>query len=216
MTRKKKLMRTDMRNYLDVFRLCFEDQLSHRQIALALSVGRSTVTDLIARFNNLNLEWPLPPEVCLNKIDQALLPGRDYQTKRVLPDWLRIDLELKDPKLTKQLLWQEYQAEHGRAALGTPSSANITAAGKARSAVRCAPTALYRRETLYRLLRLHSAYCRPTHRRNPQSSYLRRHFRCIQLHLHRSLRRTGSAVQADGKQPLPELFRRCADLIGTR
>jgi hypothetical protein len=32
MTRKKKLMRTDMRTYLDVFRLCFDDQLSHRQI----------------------------------------------------------------------------------------------------------------------------------------------------------------------------------------
>jgi hypothetical protein len=26
------LMRTDMRTYLDVFRLCFDDQLSHRQI----------------------------------------------------------------------------------------------------------------------------------------------------------------------------------------
>lgn len=118
MTRKKKVMRTDMRTYLDVFRLCFDDQLSHRQIALALGIGRSTVTDLIARFNNLNIAWPLAPDICLNTLDQALLPGRDYQTKRVLPDWLRIDLELKDPKLTKQLLWQEYQAEHGRAALG--------------------------------------------------------------------------------------------------
>ena len=118
MTRKKKVMRTDMRTYLDVFRLCFDDKLPHRQIALALGIGRSTVTDLIARFNNLNIAWPLAPDICLNTLDQALLPGRDYQTKRVLPDWLRIDLELKDPKLTKQLLWQEYQAEHGRAALG--------------------------------------------------------------------------------------------------
>ena len=118
MTRKKKVMRTDMRTYLDVFRLCFDDKLPHRQIALALGIGRSTVTDLIARFNNLSIAWPLAPDICLNTLDQALLPGRDYQTKRVLPDWLRIDLELKDPKLTKQLLWQEYQAEHGRTALG--------------------------------------------------------------------------------------------------
>ncbi|MDE9454602.1 hypothetical protein [Xenorhabdus bovienii] len=66
MTRKKKLMRTDMRTYLDVFRLCFEDQLSHRQIALVLGIGRSTVTDLISRFNNLNLAWPLAPSVSLN------------------------------------------------------------------------------------------------------------------------------------------------------
>ena len=34
--REKKSMKTDVRTYLDVFRLCFEDQLSHRQIALAL------------------------------------------------------------------------------------------------------------------------------------------------------------------------------------
>ena len=106
-----------MRTYLDVFRLCFEDQLSYRQIALALGIGRSTVTELVARFNSLNLAWPLSPEVSLVTLDQALLPGRDYQTKRVLPDWLKLDIELKDPKLTKQLLWQEYQAEHGRAAL---------------------------------------------------------------------------------------------------
>jgi transposase len=118
MTRKKKLMRTDMRTYLDVFRLCFEHKLSHRQIALALGIGRSTVTELIARFNNLKLVWPLTPEVSLQTLDHALLPGRDYHTKRVLPDWLQMDVELKDPKLTKQLLWQEYQAEHGHKALG--------------------------------------------------------------------------------------------------
>jgi transposase len=118
MTRKKKSTRTDMRTYLDVFRLFFEDRLSHRQIALALGIGRSTVTDLIARFNNLNIAWPLVPEVSLHTLDQALMPGRNYHTKRVLPDWLQVDLDLRDPKVTKQLLWQEYQPEHGCAALG--------------------------------------------------------------------------------------------------
>ncbi|MDZ7870719.1 MAG: hypothetical protein U5L02_16215 [Rheinheimera sp.] len=68
-----------MRTYLDVFRLCFEDQLPCRQIALALGIGRSTVTELVARFNSLNLAWPLPPDVSLLALDQALLPGRDYQ-----------------------------------------------------------------------------------------------------------------------------------------
>jgi transposase len=51
-------------------------------------------------------------------LDSALMPGRDYKTKRVLPDWLRIDIELKNKTVTKQLLWQEYQSEHGRASLG--------------------------------------------------------------------------------------------------
>jgi hypothetical protein len=77
MTGKKKLMRTDMRTYLDVFRLCVEHRLFHRPIALALGIGRSTVTELITRFNNLKLAWPLAPEVSLQTLDQALLPGRD-------------------------------------------------------------------------------------------------------------------------------------------
>jgi hypothetical protein len=50
--------------------------------------------------------------VSLVALDQALLPGRDYQTKRVVPDWLSLDIKVKDPRLTKQLMYQEYLAEH--------------------------------------------------------------------------------------------------------
>lgn len=107
-----------MRTYLDVFRLKFENRLTNRQIALALNIGRSTVTDLLARFSRLKIDWPLPDDYPLSSLDSALMPGRDYKTKRVLPDWLRIDIELKNKTVTKQLLWQEYQSEHGRASLG--------------------------------------------------------------------------------------------------
>jgi hypothetical protein len=118
MTQKKKTTRTDMRTYLDVFRLKYENRLTNRQIALALNIGRSTVSDLLARFVPLNVGWPLPKDYPLSQLDNVLMPGRDYQTRRVLPDWLQIDIELKNKVVTKQLLWQEYQAEHGRAALG--------------------------------------------------------------------------------------------------
>lgn len=37
-----------MRTCLDVFQLCFEDQLSYHQIALALGIGSFTVTELAA------------------------------------------------------------------------------------------------------------------------------------------------------------------------
>ena len=36
----------------------------------------------------------------------------------MLPDLLKLDIELKDPKLSKHLLWQEYHAKHGRDASG--------------------------------------------------------------------------------------------------
>jgi transposase len=39
-------------------------------------------------------------------------------TSRALPDWAAINIELAKKGLTKQLLWQEYQAEHGANALG--------------------------------------------------------------------------------------------------
>ncbi|SEH61073.1 hypothetical protein SAMN05660691_01639, partial [Rheinheimera pacifica] len=55
MTRKKKMVRTDMQTYLDIFRLKFEARLSDRQISQALNIGRATISDLVIRFNNLGL-----------------------------------------------------------------------------------------------------------------------------------------------------------------
>ena len=47
-----------MRIYMQIFQLRFERHLTYRQIALTLNVGRSTVSDIITRFNNLNMAWP--------------------------------------------------------------------------------------------------------------------------------------------------------------
>ena len=118
MTKPKKKVRTDMRIYLQIFHLKFERHLTYRQIALALDIGCSTVNDIVTRFNNLNMQWPLPDGVSLDDLDKALMPGRNYPTDRVLPNWLKIDLGLKRIGVTKQLLWQEYQADHGLNALG--------------------------------------------------------------------------------------------------
>ncbi len=118
MTKAKKKARTDMRTYLDIFRLKFERRMTDRQIALTLNIGRSTVNNILTRFRSLQLEWPLPDEVSLEKLDNLLMPGRNYQSQRVLPDWLKVHKELTSPLVTKQLLWQEYQAEYGNQALG--------------------------------------------------------------------------------------------------
>ena len=118
MTKPKKKARTDMRIYMQIFQLKFERHLSNRQIALILNIGRSTVNDLIVRFGHLDLSWPLPDNVSLDQLDKALMPGRDYQTQRKLPVWVEVDISLTKPGVTKQLLWQEYQAEHGSRALG--------------------------------------------------------------------------------------------------
>ena len=118
MTKPKKKARTDMRIYMQIFQLKFERHLSNRQIALTLNIARSTVNDLVVRFNNLNMQWPLPDNASLDALDKALLPGRSYRTQRVIPDWVDVNIDLSNKGVTKQLLWQEYQAEHGSSALG--------------------------------------------------------------------------------------------------
>ncbi len=118
MTKPKKKARTDMRTYLHIFQLKFERHLSNRQIALNLNIGRSTVNDILVRFKSLNLPWPLPAHVALDKLDKALMPGRSYATNRILPSWLSVDMALAKKGVTKQLLWQEYQAEKGINGLG--------------------------------------------------------------------------------------------------
>lgn len=118
MTRKKKVVKTDMQTYLDIFRLKFDAKLSDRQIAQALNIGRSTVSNLVIRFVNSGIGWPLPGDYPLEELDKQLLPGRDYSTSRVMPDWVKLHVELSNKSVTKLLLWQEYHAEHGSKALG--------------------------------------------------------------------------------------------------
>ena len=64
------------------------------------------------------MPWPLLNDVSLDALDKALMPERHYHSQRVLPDWVTVDISLSSKGVTKQLLWQAYQAEHGAAALG--------------------------------------------------------------------------------------------------
>ena len=80
MTKAKKKARTDMRTYLDIFRLKFERRMTDRQIALTLNIGRSTVNNILTRFRSLQLEWPLPDEVsCFAQcpLDQIYRDGEE-------------------------------------------------------------------------------------------------------------------------------------------
>lgn len=137
MTRKKKMVRTDMQTYLDIFRLKFEAKLSDRQISQALNIGRATISDLVIRFNNLGLSWPLAADYPLDSLDKQLFPGRDYSTQRVLPSWVQVHLELRRKGVTKLLLWQEYRLNMAVKPLATRSTVNITGVGVLYKNARC-------------------------------------------------------------------------------
>lgn len=102
-----------MRKIRDVLRLHFELQLSNRQIANSVSIGRGTVSDYLARFRASSLPWPLP-ELSDEALEQHLFPGNTTATTtRPPPDWPAVQRELRRPLrrpgVTLQLLWEEYR-----------------------------------------------------------------------------------------------------------
>lgn len=113
MAKKKKVMRTNMHNLLQVLRLKFEQRFSFRMVARSLGIGTATVHDIVGRFNNLGLTWPLPEDYPPEKLEEALFPARNYQGGKMMPDWATVDNELTRKGVTKQLLWLEYQSVAG-------------------------------------------------------------------------------------------------------
>jgi len=102
-----------MRKIRDVLRLTFAMGLSRRQVADALHLAPSTVSDCIKRAKAAGLSWPLPAE-----LDTAALEGRLFpsvaptSTTRAMPDWNYVRTELAKTGVTKWLLWEEYRETH--------------------------------------------------------------------------------------------------------
>jgi transposase len=78
-------------------------------------VARSTVQDMLARFERSGLEWPVPAEISDAQLEARLYgpagvkPGR---RKLPEPDWAVVARELKRKHVTLQVLWEEYIAAH--------------------------------------------------------------------------------------------------------
>jgi transposase len=110
--------RTPMSKINDVLRLKFEAKLSHRDISSCLKIGPATVSEILTRFKNADLTWPLPFELSEAALEQRLFPGKACSTKKALPDFALMHKELKRKCMTKILLWQEHQSMHPKNAYG--------------------------------------------------------------------------------------------------
>lgn len=104
-----------MRALREVMRMYREGCLPVREIARMTGVARSTVRDMIARFERSGLLWPVPAEISDADLEARLYavagvkPGRRKQPE---PDWSVVARELKRKHVTLQILWEEYIAEH--------------------------------------------------------------------------------------------------------
>ena len=107
--------RPKMRDVREVLRLHREGCVPMREVARMMGIARSTVRDMIVRFERLGLEWPVPAEISDPDLEARLYgpagvkPGR---RKLPEPDWAVLARELKRKHVTLQVLWEEYIAAH--------------------------------------------------------------------------------------------------------
>ena len=101
-----------MRQVVEALRLTFDQGRSQREIARALGVSQSTISEYRSRFAASGLPWPLPAE-----LDEAALAARLYPptphalVPRPEPDWGWVHTERKRPGMTLQQCWIEYKAK---------------------------------------------------------------------------------------------------------
>lgn len=105
-------MRLSMRKIREVLRLKFDRGLSKREIALACSIGRTTVHEYLEKAGRAGLKWPVDMDD--EQLERLLFAKGDFASvaTRPVPDWAEVHKELKRKGVTLCLLWQEYKAAH--------------------------------------------------------------------------------------------------------
>jgi hypothetical protein len=103
--------RVTMRKIREILRLAWSCGQSRQSTATSCGVGKTTVTDVVARATAAKLSWPLPP-LDDDALERLLYPPVINPALRtvLLPDWNSLHNELVTHKnLTLMLLWQEYK-----------------------------------------------------------------------------------------------------------
>jgi transposase len=88
--------------------------LSTRQIGAALGISKSTVSDIASYARAAAVDWTLAQTLSDQELQARLYkPPVARQSRHLEPDCAHIHRELRRPGVTLQLLWEEYQQQHG-------------------------------------------------------------------------------------------------------
>lgn len=98
-----------MRKVQEVLRLKFEAGLSPRKIARAVGIGRTTVSEYLARAQEAGITWPLPAGMNEVALERRLFTAPGPAAKQAQPDFAAVHRELRGKGVTVFLLWQEYR-----------------------------------------------------------------------------------------------------------
>ena len=95
-------------------RLLADAGLSTRQVAAALGVSKTTVSDIAMYARDAGVDWPLASTLSDDELQARLYPPpRPRSSTRHEPDYAALHQELKRPGVTLQLLWEEYRTAAG-------------------------------------------------------------------------------------------------------
>jgi transposase len=86
-------------------------RLSRRQVADALGIGKTTVSEIALYARDAGVDWLLASTLSDDELQARLYPPpRPRTSTRHEPDYAALHQELKRPGVTLQLLWEEYRA----------------------------------------------------------------------------------------------------------
>jgi transposase len=94
--------------------LLADSGLSTRQVAAALGISKTTVSEIAMYARDAGVDWALASTFSDDELQARLYPPpRPRSTYRHEPDYPALHQELKRPSVTLQLLWEEYRAGAG-------------------------------------------------------------------------------------------------------
>ena len=89
-----------------------ESGLSTRQVAAALGISKTTLSEIALYARDAGVDWPLASTLSDDELQARLYPPRcPRSTQRREPDYATSPQELKRAGVTLQLLWEEYRAD---------------------------------------------------------------------------------------------------------
>lgn len=101
----------------EVLRLKYLGKQSHRNIELLGLASKSAVSGYITRFEKSKLGIHEALDMEESRLEALLFPEhiprlKPSSTSKPHPDWSIVHQELKQKGMTRQLLWEEYKAQH--------------------------------------------------------------------------------------------------------
>ena len=104
--------RSDMRRVKELLRLAHELGYSLRQIANSVRLGRTSVSDYLARAEAAGVRYEDVADRSEPEIEALLFKQPGLPASRPQPNWATVAADMRKDAVTLQLLWQDYREQH--------------------------------------------------------------------------------------------------------